>query len=255
VFEHLDDPDPIAPGPAHRSAVARSVDRLTAGRRARRQRTAGAALAVVAVLGVGSVVAVRVGGSQGSRAALRSPGSAGVLPSSSRHAPSPSLAARLPQASADRAGVGAQSAAGSPPFATVLPTVAGCLATEYCSVGSAPLSVVNGVFRGPLPPAGQGTGKDGVCTGAEKGPPCATGVVTGRYYAATIPSGCGHPIVFDGRRWWSDPTTVVGGQGRTVHAWLRSVGPRSVEAIGGFGAVTLRPVAVPPAKACPSHHP
>jgi hypothetical protein len=226
VFEHLDDPDPLVPGPAQRSAADHRAGRLSAARRTRNQRIAGAGLALVAIVSVGSVVGLRLGSNPGPRAALPSPslphhGSPMIAPGGS--SPSSSSSGSLQAtANSDRPGFSAQSTA---------------------------------------EPFGATDSKDGACTGTEKAPPCAAGVVVGRYYAATIPSGCDHPIVFDGRRWWSDRTTIPGGSGTVVQVRLRLVpvtGGQVVEVVAPFGTATLDPVAhgsAAAAKGCPSRRP
>jgi len=129
-------------------------------------------------------------------------------------------------------------------------STAHCVGTDACPYGAVPPSFAHGTFRGEIPPAGTGAGPDGACTGAETAPPCAAGVMAGRFYAATIPTGCGHPTVFDGRMWWSDRTSVPGARGATVHAWLRLAGERTVDVVAPFGALTLTPVTTRSPKRC-----
>jgi hypothetical protein len=246
MFEDLDDPHPVAPGPEHRAAVERRAGRLAAARRSRRQRMVGAGLAVVAILGVGSVVAVRSEGSHGSRSALPAlrhvpapAGSPSATPTTGNRAAGTIPAPMSPQLNSN----GAVSATGTT-------SATGCVGTDACRYGVIPPSFVDGTLRGEIPPAGTGAGTDGACTGAETAPPCASGVVAGRFYAATIPTGCGHPTVFDGRTWWSNRTSVPGARGETVHAWLRLASDRTVDVVAPFGALTLTPVTKRSPKRC-----
>jgi hypothetical protein len=240
MFEDLDDPNPVAPGPEHRAAVDRRAGRLVAARRSRSQRIVGVGLAVVAILGVASAVAIRSEGGHGSRSALPT----------LRHAPPPAGSPSATPSAGNRAAGTVPSSMAPQLSSNGAASSAGCLGTESCPHGAVTPSFARGTFRGEAPPAGNGSGPDGACTGAETAPPCTAGVMTGRYYAATIPTGCGHPTVFDGRTWWSNRTSVPGARGATVHAWLRLASDRAVDVVAPFGSLTLSPVTKRSPKQC-----
>jgi hypothetical protein len=206
---------------------------------------AGAGLAVVAILGVGSVVTVRSEGSHGSRSALtplpHAPAPAGS-PSATPSTGNPAGGAPVPMSPQLRS-----NSPGSPAHAA---SAAGCVGTASCPHRAVPPSFADGTFRGEMPTAGTGAGTDGACTGTETAPPCAAGVVADRFYAATIPTGCRHPTVFDGRTWWSNRTAVPGARGATAHAWLRLASDRTVDVVAPFGALTLTPVTTRSPKRC-----
>ena len=106
-----------------------------------------------------------------------------------------------------------------------------------------------GTFCGPPPPAGNGLGPGGECTGRETAAPCGPGVVPGRYYAYTVPGSCTGLIYFDGRRWVSElpPPSAVA----PFHMWMRL--DRSGQVLGSIGpegAVGYVPYAGQPPHAC-----
>jgi hypothetical protein len=71
--------------------------------------------------------------------------------------------------------------------------------------------VINGSYCGPPPPAGNGLGENGLCSGAELIPPCGPGVVRGTYYGYTMPGSCAGVMEFDDQLWLSrlpPPTDV-----------------------------------------------
>jgi hypothetical protein len=101
-------------------------------------------------------------------------------------------------------------------------------------------SFATGTYCGPTPPAGQGYGPDGICTGAERVPPCGPGAVPGKYYAYTMPGSCDGRIWFDGSRWVSElpsPTPVA-----SFHVFVAIQGDgRNSGFISPKGAVGFRP--------------
>jgi hypothetical protein len=208
---------------------------------------AGTGLAVVAIVAVGSVTVTRIGGGHGSPSALSAPRS--VHSPASGRLPAPGGTAQA-TATPDRPGLASPSAAGSAQSSPFGALATGCPASAACRMALTPPSVVDGIYEGQLPPAGTGRGRGGRCTGAERSPPCGPGVVAHRYYAASVPPGCDRPIIFDGRRWWAQPTSIPGPKGTVVHVWLRLAGDRSVEVVAPFGTATLTPVNGGPMKGC-----
>ena len=96
-----------------------------------------------------------------------------------------------------------------------------------------------GRYCGPTPPAGNGLGSEGVCSGAELTVPCAAGVTIGQYYAFTVPGGCDGLIIFDGRSWVSElspPTPVP-----DFYVWMRLGADGTLRYISPTGSVGFTP--------------
>ncbi len=95
-------------------------------------------------------------------------------------------------------------------------------------------------FCGPKPVAGNGLGPSGECTGRETAPPCAAGMVPGRYYAYTLPGRCDGRLVLDGRHWFSSlppPTNVP-----DIDVWAYvAPGGKTAGFIAPAGAVQFEP--------------
>jgi hypothetical protein len=214
-------------GPADPAGVTASVVHRVARRR-RRTRLAAAAAGVVVVVGVtaGAFAAVGNGGSP-----MRSEAgpSAPVAPRPTRNGPSNTFGPvhSSPSNGAQAPGAGPVSC---PPRSTA-PTLVG---GELC---------------GPPPPAGNGFGVDGECTGRETTPPCGPGVVPGRYYAYTVPGSCTGLVIFDGRRWVSElppPSPVA-----PFPVWMRlDTSGQMLGSIGPDGAVGYVPDTGQPLDAC-----
>jgi hypothetical protein len=82
---------------------------------------------------------------------------------------------------------------------------------EPCPADVKKPKVINGSYCGPPPPAGNGLGENGLCSGAELIPPCGPGVVRGTYYGYTMPGSCAGVMEFDDQLWLSrlpPPTDV-----------------------------------------------
>ena len=230
MFEDLDDPAPLVPGPGHRRDVASRARRITAARRTRRYRLTGVGLVVIAAVGISADIGVRSSNVPTAGRAVSSPHHRGGPPGESLGPPKP-------QASA-----GATSGA-TPTNSSLRLAAGGGAASNGCVPEAAcpPPVFVGGKFSGAMPHDGSGRGTHGECVGTETTAPCAPGVVVGRFYAMTIPSGCGQPIRFDGRRWWSTHLSVLGAKGSTADAWLQLDGHGEVDVVAPFGALTLSP--------------
>ncbi len=110
---------------------------------------------------------------------------------------------------------------------------------QPCPVPSPEPSMASGQYCGPVPPAGNGLGPNGECTGRETTVPCAAGVVPGKYYAFTLPGRCDGVIVFGGRRWISElppPTSVP-----DMDVWMRLDPSGGLGFISPNGAVGFNP--------------
>ncbi len=117
-----------------------------------------------------------------------------------------------------------------------------------CPTGASVPSMATGSYCGPRPPAGNGLGPDGECTGRESAPPCGPGAVPGHYYAYTMPGSCSGLVVFDGRRWVSElppPTPVP-----AFDVWMRLTSGGALGWISPRGAVGFRPYTGRPLLAC-----
>ena len=97
----------------------------------------------------------------------------------------------------------------------------------------------SGRYCGPIPPAGNGLGPDGACTGTEVTVPCGAGVTIGQYYAFTVPGGCDGLIIFDGQRWVSElaPSTPV----PDFYVWMRLDADGTLRYISPTGSVGFNP--------------
>ncbi|HEU5001659.1 MAG TPA: hypothetical protein VFW71_02625 [Actinomycetota bacterium] len=115
----------------------------------------------------------------------------------------------------------------------------------------APSTIACGPAAGP----GNGTGADGVCTGAETAPPCGPGAVPGTYYAYSLPLRCDGLVVFDGKVWKSELPPPFAGP--TEDVWMAltpgggGVGFISVRGDVGFTLESASP-SLPPAPPCPA---
>jgi hypothetical protein len=259
MFEDLDDPAPIASEPSHRDEVARRARRITADRRARRQRVVAGSL-VVALVAIGSLVAVRAVGHGASRTEA---GSVGSPSADSKKPPGQPSDSAQPQSSTNSAKGPAVTVFGPRSYAT---SAQGAAANPQDNVAPAPLTAagtnstvcptpalapefVNGEYCGPHMQSGNGTGPGGECTGTERVTPCGPRVVTGRFYPMSLPVGCSHPFVFDGRRWWPH-YAVPGTVGTPTDAWLRLDDDGSVQVVAPFGAFGLTPVSAGKPSSC-----
>ena len=70
-----------------------------------------------------------------------------------------------------------------------------------CPPNGAQPTVLSGHFCGPDPQAGNGSGLDGSCSGAEVIPPCGSGAQPGIFYNYTLPINCDHTVFFNGDYW------------------------------------------------------
>lgn len=109
-------------------------------------------------------------------------------------------------------------------------------------------TVTGGRYCGPVPPAGNGLGPNGVCTGQETTVPCGPGVTIGEYYAYTVPGTCDGLIVFDGRRWVSElpPTTPV----PDFYVWMRLSANGTLRFTGPAGSISFTPYTGQPLNQC-----
>jgi hypothetical protein len=110
---------------------------------------------------------------------------------------------------------------------------------QPCPADASEASMATGSYCGPEPPAGNGAGPDGECTGAEPGPPCGPGVEPGRYYAYTLPGHCDGRVFFDGKRWLS--TMPPPFEVPAFHVWMGLDRSGSVGWISPRGAVGFKP--------------
>jgi hypothetical protein len=100
-------------------------------------------------------------------------------------------------------------------------------------------TITSGQYCGPVPPAGDGLGTGGTCTGQENTIPCGAGVTFGKYYAYTMPGTCEGLIIFDGRRWVSElppPTPIP-----DFHVWISIRADGTVRYISPTGQVSFAP--------------
>jgi hypothetical protein len=117
-----------------------------------------------------------------------------------------------------------------------------------CPTDATAPSMATGRYCGPQPPAGNGLGPQGSCTGRESAPPCGQGVIPNRYYAYTMPGSCSGLVIFDGRRWVSElppPTPVA-----AFAVWMRLSADGSLGWISPRGAVGFQPYTGQPLYAC-----
>lgn len=217
--------------PADPGGVTASVARRVARHR-RRNRLAAVAASVVVVAGATAGTVAVVGGYRSPGQATAGP-AAGVAPRPSHHGP---LGLFGPASS-------------SPANGAFGPASGPAQGQVSCPSHPTAPTFVGGSFCGPPPPAGNGFGPGGVCTGRETAAPCGPGVVPGRYYAYTVPGSCTGLIIFDGRRWVSElppPSPVA-----PFHMWLR-LGPngQSLGSISPDGAVGYVPYTGQPLRAC-----
>jgi hypothetical protein len=108
-----------------------------------------------------------------------------------------------------------------------------------CPDGVTTPTVVGGQYCGPVPPAGNGLGPGGVCTGNETTAPCGAGITVGRYYAYTMPGTCDGLIIFDGKRWVSELPPVYPVPDFDV--WLALGTDGVLRFIGPLGQVSFTP--------------
>lgn len=107
------------------------------------------------------------------------------------------------------------------------------------AVGVVEPVVLEGMLCSGEPPAGNGLGVDGRCTGREPGPPCGAGAEPGRYYPYTLPLRCDGLAYFDGRPWYSQlPPPTDGG---TTHVWMRLDPSGDLGFVSPRGAVGFTP--------------
>jgi hypothetical protein len=100
-------------------------------------------------------------------------------------------------------------------------------------------TIVSGQYCGPVPPAGNGLGAGGTCTGLERTIPCGAGVTTGKYYAYTMPGTCNGLITFNGQRWVSElppPTPIP-----DFNVWISIRADGAVRFISPTGQVSFAP--------------
>jgi hypothetical protein len=117
-----------------------------------------------------------------------------------------------------------------------------------CPTDVAVPTMASGRYCGPVPPAGNGLGPDGVCTGEETTVPCGPGVTIGQNYAYTVPGGCDGLIIFDGQRWVSElppPTAVT-----DFYVWMSLSANGTLRFISPTGAVSFTPYTGQPLKQC-----
>ena len=127
--------------------------------------------------------------------------------------------------------------ASDPPVRAPSPTPPPTL--RPCPAGVTAPTNMNGQYCGPVPPAGNGLGADGVCTGQETTAPCGAGVTIGLYYAYTVPGQCDGLVIFDGRAWVSKlppPAPVP-----DMHVWMRLSADGTLGFIGPTGMVGFTP--------------
>jgi hypothetical protein len=108
-----------------------------------------------------------------------------------------------------------------------------------CPADDSVPSMATGSFCGPPPPAGNGVGTDGVCTGQETTPPCGPGIIPNRYYAYTMPGTCSGLIFFDGRQWVAEltpPTPVP-----DADVWMQLTAGGTHRWISPRGSVGFKP--------------
>jgi hypothetical protein len=99
--------------------------------------------------------------------------------------------------------------------------------------------MATGTFCGPPPGPGNGLGPGGLCTGAERVPPCGPGVVPGVDYPYTMPGTCDGRIWFDGKQWDSElppPTPVA-----AFYVYMSESTNGTVGFIAPVGAVGFTP--------------
>ena len=214
--------------PGDGAGVTASVARRVARHR---RRVHAATTVVVVIVALGGIAAVVRG------TARRTPPSdrASAVPSTG--APTPSTNVRL---------------APGPSSAYSLPPTNGPTYPLYrippCPAGIAVPSDLSGQYCGPVPPAGNGLGPGGQCTGREADPPCGPGVVAGRYYAYTLPGNYSGLVIFDGRQWVSEltlPTEVP-----PLDVWMRLTAAGTLGWIGPRGAVDFVPYTGQPLQVC-----
>jgi hypothetical protein len=211
--------------PADGTGVTASVARRVARHR-RRVRSAAVAIVVAAV--VGGIAAASLSSTGGVRRPDRVSASApdATPPSHSRVA----------------------AGSNGPSVRSQFPRMGPAPVPAPCPAGASVPSMATGNYCGPRPPAGNGLGPNGECTGQETAPPCGRGVVPGRDYAYTMPGSCSGLVIFDGRRWVSElppPTPVP-----AFDVWMRLTGSGSLGWIGPRGAVGFRPYTGQPLLAC-----
>jgi hypothetical protein len=207
--------------PADGAGVPASVARRVARHRRRVRSATAAAVVVVVVGGIAAASLSSVGGARRpDRVSAAAP--AATAPSNSRAA-----------VGSNGPSVRSQGPAPVPP---------------PCPTGASVPSMATGSYCGPRPPAGNGLGPDGECTGRETAPPCGPGAVPGHYYAYTMPGSCSGLVLFDGRRWVSElppPTPVP-----AFDVWMRLTSGGVLGWISPRGAVGFRPYTGQPLLAC-----
>ncbi len=186
---------------------------------------------IVAILGIGSVISIGSSGDHTSRSATSVP----------RHPGGVRATSTQPSYAADQLAAPANGLAPRQFSAEGATRPGGCHLGEACPADAVQPSFVGGSFTDPIPRGGNGNGRAGECTGNETTVPCASGVVVALFYSMTIPSGCGEPVVFDGRRWWSADAAVPGVKGVPANAWLRLDRDGKVLVVAPFGTVMLVP--------------
>lgn len=228
-----------AAAPVDGAGVTASVARRVVRHRRRVRTARTATMAVVALIVLGGIAVAGRSSIEGTRrsdrASTRVPAPVAVAP------------ALVPGAPSHSAEFGPMDGPFSP-FA--LPPTAGPTygpAIASCPTGVGSPSITSGRYCGPRPPAGNGLGPDGECTGRETGPPCGPGVIPGKYYAYTMPGSCSGLIIFDGRRWVSElpPSTPV----PAFDVWMRLTSSGVLGWVGP-GVVDFEPYTGQPLHAC-----
>jgi hypothetical protein len=122
-----------------------------------------------------------------------------------------------------------------------------------CPAGLTVPTNFGGGYCGPTPPAGNGLGPDGECTGNETTAPCGAGVTVGQYYAYTVPGTCDGLMIFDGKRWVSliAPSYPV----PDFHMWLALGADGVLRAIGPRGQFSFAPYTGQPLTQCSASGP
>ncbi len=142
----------------------------------------------------------------------------------------------------------------------VLPS--GAADPSPCPVPTPTVPIWNSTYCGPPPPAGNGYGPEGQCTGQELTPPCGPGAVPGQYYPYSLPIRCGGQIIFDGKLWDSELPPPMNGPPMDV--WMTiNASATEVSFIAPTGAVAfdpdhgqpLPPCRTPPTPAPPAFSP
>jgi len=209
----------IAP-PATTNGVLDAVQQRV-GRRRRRVREA-----------MGGALVVLVGGGTAAGLALSASPQMNAVPPVQVTTVAPGTTARAGSPSAggqDRASAGSNFGGLSARPLTPAP----CPTDQYVP------TMASGSFCGPTPGAGSGLGPGGTCTGQETDAPCGPGVVSGQYYAYTVPGTCSGLLTFDGRQWVSElppPNPVP-----AFDVWIQLSADGSVRWIAPTGSVGLMP--------------